>query len=329
MLYPIKLRVHGPQKYKKFGKSQHNLQFSQFAYLCAVIILSQYMDRSLTSLLAFLLLFLLLQPEPARAQKDGIADTFSVLSYGLNVGFYFPDNHPANFYNGSPANDNKLDLVLRNYYYREEINQALGYQLDSLNPYDLPSKMKYEPAVSIGFYARYPLHKLLGVFAQFNFVKLTAKDIFLLNLDLPQGYSLDPTYRQFPIWGIEKRVNIDLGISRYFPTKTRNIFFFEGGLNINNTRVVENKIQIKDKTYSLVNLYGSQSYIPNSQLQEYQVIQGGIGFGMFATGGIRLVFSDHLSMDPALTFYWKGINLGQYDGFRPQYNFFVRFTFRT
>lgn len=260
--------------------------------------------------------------------KEEDSDTVSRFSYGLNLGFYFPDNHPAAFYNGSPANENKLDLILRNPYYRKDIEDTLGYKLDSLNPYDLPSKMRYSAAYSVGFYVRYQLDKSLGLFASFNFVKLEAKDVFLLNLDLPPGWSLDPTYRQFPIWGKEKRVNIDLGISKYFQMAPKSIFFFEGGLNINNVRVIENKIAINNTTYSLVNVYGNQTYIPNGNMQQFQVIQGGVGFGVFATSGVRFIFSDYISMDPGATFYWKGVNLGKYDGFRPTFNLFVRFSFK-
>lgn len=263
-----------------------------------------------------------------KIQPEEETDTLGRFTYGLNVGFYFPDNHPANFYNGSPANENKLDLILRNQYYMREIEDTLGYKLDSVHPYDLPTKMRYSVAYSMGFYLRYQLDKSLGIFASFNFVKLEAKDVFLLNLDLPPGWSLDPTYRQFPIWGKEKRVNIDMGISKYWQVAPKTIFFVEGGLNMNNVRVIENKIAIYNHVYSLVNVYGSQSYIPNSQLQQYQVIQGGIGFGMFATSGVRIMFSDYLSMDPGTTFYWKGVNLGQYDGFRPNFNLFVRFSFK-
>jgi hypothetical protein len=266
--------------------------------------------------------------EKSKYKADEEEDTLGRFSYGLNVGFYFPDNHPATFYNGSPVNDNKLDLILRNQYYRKDIEDTLGYKLDSAHPYDLPSKMRYSAAYTIGFYFRYQLDKSLGIFASFNFVKLEAKDVFLLNLDLPEGYNLDPRYRQFPIWGKEKRVNIDVGISKYFPLAPKTTLFVEGGLNMNNVRVIENKIAINNTAYSLVNVYGNQSYIPNSQLQQYQVIQGGVGFGMFASSGVRLVFSDYLSLDPGFTFYWKGINLGKYDGFRPNFTAFVRFTFK-
>ena len=288
---------------------------------------NRYVTSSTRYLLVSLVLYIFISnPLPANADND--EDTATRMTYGMNVGFYFPDNHPANFYNGSPVNENRLDLVFKNYYYRQEIQQTLGYYLDSTHLYDLPSKMRYNPAYNIGFYARYTIHPTLGVFANFNFTKLTASDVFLMYLDLPPGYTLGENYRMEQIWGTEKRVNIDLGISKYYPLAPKTTFFFESGLNISNTRVVENKVRIEGKEYNLVNQYGSATYIPGASQQTYQIIQGGIGYGIFATGGVKLIFSESISMDPAFTFYWQGINLGTYDGFRPGFNFFVRFCFR-
>lgn len=57
---------------------------------------------------------------------------------------------------------------------------------------------------------------------------------------------------------------IDIGIDRIFRCSIMNLFV-ESGLHLNNTRVVENKIRIADQNYSIVNVYGSQGYIPNAQ----------------------------------------------------------------
>jgi hypothetical protein len=247
----------------------------------------------------------------------------------MNVGMSIVNNTPANFYNGSSTNENKIDLIFGNYYYRQEIERNLqNYLIDTVHPYVLPTKMKYTPAYCIGFYMRYDIDKSLGFFAQFNFTKLTAKDVFLVNLQLPQHWSLDPTYREYPIWGTENRVDIDLGLSKLVPLGTKTYFVLESGFNINSTRVVENKIEIEGTTYSIVNPYGNNQYVPGAQLQTNQVIQGGIGFGVFTTTGIKLVFNNKLSMDPGMTFYWKSINLGQYNDFNPALNIFVPFVFK-
>jgi hypothetical protein len=272
--------------------------------------------------------FLSLQVSIAQNTKDEDNTDDAKLSYGLNVGFYFPSNHTANFYNGSPTNENKIDLILRNKYYLMPIEQQIGYVVDTVTPYTLPTNMKYTPAANLGFYLRYQLAKDVGVFAEINITKLTAGGIYFLNLHLPQNYSLDPTYKDYPIWGVEKRTTINIGLSRIYPLQDIMKLFVEPGINISNTRVVENKIKIEDQTYSIVNNLGSQAYIPGSTQQTYEVIQGGVGFGIFLTSGVKFVFSENISVDPGVTFYWQQINLGKYDGFKPAFNPFVRFTFK-
>jgi len=276
----------------------------------------------------FFLICLLFSALFSVAQKNEQESIFGGLSYGLNVGMYLPNYHPANFYNGDPTNENSIDLVFNNYYYVQEIQNRLGYLLDTITPYSLPGKVKYNPAMSVGFHFRYELAKNIAVFAQFTYTKLTASDVFLLHLRLPENYSLDPTYQECSIWGTEKRSMIDIGINRIFPLQDIMNLFVESGLHLNNTRVVENKIQIGEQKYSIVNVYGSQGYIPNAQQQTYEVYQGGIGFGVFFTGGLKFVFNENLSVDPGITFYWNEINLGKYDGFTPNFNPFVRFSFK-
>lgn len=276
-------------------------------------------------LLLILITSLFLYSSAQETQQQSI---FGGLSYGLNVGGYFPSYHSADFYNGDPLNDNNVNFVLNNYYHVQEIQNRIGYLIDTVNPYSLPEKMKYNTAMCIGFHFRYELAKNIAVFAQFNYVKLTASGIFLLNLHKPQNYSLDPTYLECNIWGTEKRGMIDIGINRIFPLKEIMNLFVETGLHLNSTRVIENKIKIDGQDYSIVNIYGNQTYNSSGQQQTYEVYQGGVGIGIFLSTGLKFVFNENLSVDPGLTFYWSEINLGKYDGFTPNFYPFVRFSFK-
>lgn len=139
---------------------------------------------------------------PEKAEQESI---FGGLSYGLNVAIICQTTIRQNSTNGDPTNENSIDLVFNNYYYVQEIQNRLGYLLDTITPYSLPGKVKYSPSMSVGFHFRYELAKNIAVFAQFTYTKLTASDVFLLHLRLPQNYSLDPTYQECTIWGTEKR----------------------------------------------------------------------------------------------------------------------------
>lgn len=256
----------------------------------------------------------------AQIQDTAAAGWFT---YGINLGFYFPDSKPAKFYDGSSQNENRIDYVLNNYYYRQQIEQELGYMLDTLNPYTLPGNMRYKPTYNIGFYFKISRTKTTGLFAQFNFSRLVAKDIFLVNLDIPNT-SFDPRYRECTIEGKENRYIIDIGYTRIYPRSKTVDLYLEYGINLTNVRVIENMVQIGNTKYNLVNQYGSQGYIPGTTQESFKVVQGGIGLGLFGTGGIKLKFSNSISVDPGFTLYFHHINLGKWDALRPSYNIFVR-----
>lgn len=256
-------------------------------------------------------------------------------SIGANFGFYFANKNTANFYNGSGTND--IGYVLDNQYWREPIEQKIGYIFDTVNydpPWELPQNMKYQPAMSIGFYAKYNFNKTFSLFFQTNYVKLKATDVFILHL-LKFQNTLVPTYNQYGIIGQEERFNIDAGVCKEYEMNEVVRLYFETGLNMNNTKVLKNMIYIEGQEYSIINIYGNQGYIPNSNLQEYSIRQGGIGWGIFFGTGIRLVFNEHVSIDPAFTLYLQNIVIKDntnfkptYSRFGPSYMAFIRFTFR-
>ncbi|MCF8296885.1 MAG: hypothetical protein K9J13_05000 [Saprospiraceae bacterium] len=247
--------------------------------------------------------------------------------FGMNFGFYFANKATANYYNGSDKNENKIQYILGNKYRRDEITRELNV-VDSFALKELPTQMKYAPAVMVGFYTRGELSKTLGIVFQFNFQNLKTTDYFTIERDPPIGYLREPDLILCPIYGEEKRINIDVGISKIFRPKEKVQIFVEGGFNMNNTKVVASKIQIENLEYSLVNVYLNQNYVPNSNLQEYTINQGGIGFGTFLSSGVKLNFSDAISVDPGATLYWKSIHLEGYDYTKLHYSLYVRMIFK-
>ncbi|MBN2746946.1 MAG: hypothetical protein JXR34_09480 [Bacteroidales bacterium] len=243
---------------------------------------------------------------------------------GLNFGFYLPAGYHAGFYDGSPTNENKLNFVLGNKYYNDEIRNSLNAS-DTFYVTGMPEKMRYTGAFAIGIYFRRTFDNNFGFAVQFNYSKLKAGDFFQIEVD-PNTILTEPDLRLFPIWGLEERVNIDLNFSRFFPRKGKIVIpFFEAGLNINSTRVLENKIEINSKQYSLVDVYlNGSNYVPGMQQTQYLVQQGGVGFGINAGGGIKLLFSDKVSVDPGVELMYQKVNLEGYDQFKLGFMAFVR-----
>jgi len=275
---------------------------------------------------SFVIVFLLAVDIPAFALQtsdDSTAQNRS-WSFGINCGAAFANKYQANFYNGAEGNENEISLIFSNQYYRDEISQVIN---DTFSIYGMPTGMKYKPAFCVGMYIKKNFNNHFGAFVQFNYSKFTAEDLFTLKIGATSPSQAFPNLKNYPIWGKEDRINIDIGASYEFPLDEKIFGFVEVGFNLNNTKVRENKIAIENLEYSIINLYGNQYYIPNTQLQEYPVRQGGIGLGAFLSPGVKFQFSEHVAVDLLGSIYWAKINLMHYNTFRLHYNVMLRFVF--
>jgi hypothetical protein len=226
-----------------------------------------------------------------------------------NFGVYFANKYHASFYNGQKSNINNIDFVFNNKYWNDNIKNSLlsTVNRDSFMLSELPSSMKYSSSMYVGFGARYNFNPKWAFNLEFNFVKLTAKDVFTLEL-FPAFDNESHSYVQYPIWGIETRTNIQVGAIHTFNTEKLIRPFVEGGLIFTNTLVKESKISIEESEYNLVNIY-TGNYVPNSNTQENIIRQGGLAFGGYASGGAKLVFSNFVSLELLVTLFYNKINL--------------------
>lgn len=263
---------------------------------------------------------------PKKKKQIETTDTLG-WQYGLNVGFYFANPKSAGFYSGKEGNENEISFILGNQHRYNEIRQLLP-QVDTLILRELPTRMTYDPALMIGFLTKYQFNENIGFIFQFNYVKLKTTDFFTMEVRHPPTYLTEREIKLFGIVGIEERVNVEFGISSRYPIGERMYYFVETGLNINDSEARENKILIEGREFSIVNIYGSQNYVPNTSLQTYEIRQGGIGFGIFLNTGVQFIFNENLSMDPSISLWWKRINLAGYDAYTPHFSLNVRFLFK-
>jgi hypothetical protein len=264
---------------------------------------------------------LLMTPLMALGQIDSTNLGWKI---GLNSGLFLPSNHSAAFYNGQDNNVNTIDFVLKNQYHFNDI-MALLEASDTFRLNGLPVRMKYNPALMIGFSFRNNFAEDKAWFIQFNQSKLKAADRYTLEVDPRDQIATDPDLRTFMIWGEEQRFMFDLGYSQEFEGPTPMFRpFLEAGVTLTNTKVKAHKIFVVEREYSLINLYGNQPYIPNSNMQEYNVEQGGIGYGGFLNAGIKLYVNHYFSLDPAFHLYFATANLDGYNHLRPHLFFNIR-----
>ncbi|MCK5856820.1 MAG: hypothetical protein KAG64_04980 [Bacteroidales bacterium] len=243
---------------------------------------------------------------------------------GLNFGMHWASKYHAGFYDGSYENVNTIDFVLGNYYHRLDIMNALNVA-DTFYLAELPQDMRYNAAFQIGIYFRKTFDNYTGLSLQFDYSKLTAADVFTMVIDPQPNIGKEPDIRIFHIWGVEERINIDILFSKYFRTSNPMFVpFFESGININSTIVKENTIKIENLQYTLINNYISGGYVPGVQPNTYHVQQGGIGWGVSAAVGLKMIFNETVSVDPGFRVYYQNVNLERYEEFKPAYSIFIR-----
>jgi hypothetical protein len=248
-------------------------------------------------------------------------------NFGLNVGVYFANKYAANFYNGSPFNENNVNWVLSQKYYNDEIKKLLNasYKV-AVSEDGYPTNMHYNFVMSGGLFIRYNLNKKWGVCLDVNYTQLKAEDYLMLDVDTLTYL----TYRQYvlePIRGVEQRVHLDLLLQRNFWLKTKIYFFIQGGLNLNYTRVMKSAFYVEGQEFSMIDIYNGAPYQPNSNQQEFQVIQGGVGYGFALGGGMGFPLITQLGIEPGGFVNFNNVNLPGYPDFKLSYGFYVRFLF--
>ncbi len=281
----------------------------------------------------FMVSVLILVPLLSFSQKHHKSDDDNEIpknrswSFSINTGVAFANKYHANFYNGDTIkNQNSINYVLGNYYWNQEIQRAVN---DTFNLVGMPTNMRYDPAFCVGFSIKKKFNNHFGAFAQFNFSRLKAHDAFTLKIGSTPSGSAFPNLVNYPIWGKEDRINIDLGVSGEIALAKKISGFLEGGFNLNNTRVKENGISIESLQYSIINVYGNQGFVPNTQQQEYAIKEGGLGLGLFISPGVEFKFNDNVALDVLGSVYYSKINLMHYSTFGLHYNVMIRFVFST
>jgi hypothetical protein len=282
-----------------------------------------------TTIITFILLALIL-PSSLKAQReDKDSQDYGGLQFGLDFGMYLANKYPANYYNGSDGNENNIKYVFGNTYYNNEIKQLLNVSDTSkffLREY--PTNMHYPATPSAGLYISYNFNRSTGIYLQFNYVKLKPHDVFSIEVSPQDEVLTNPDLRLYSISGVEERINIDIGYSKAFRVSDNTDFMGEAGIAVNDIRVLKSSINIENKEYSLINIYGKDSYVPGASQQVYDIYEGGIGIGIHGGAGIKFNFSESFALQPGATLYWNNVNLEGYKDMRFNSFFYLRFIAR-
>lgn len=231
-----------------------------------------------------------------------------------NFGVYQANKYHAKFYNGEPQNVNNLNYIFSNYYWYQDIKDQIiiHEQRDSFLISDYPADIKYDAAMHVGFSARYNFSEEITMNISFNYSKLQVRDVIALEVIPPFSGAVE-SFVYCNIFGTEGRTNIDVGGMYTFSPEKNLTPFAEMGLNVNSTHVKKHMMHLYDREFNLVNIYGSSNYVPGTPLNEYDIRQGGIGFGTYISGGMRYALNDQFSMELAAIIYLKTVGLEHYN----------------
>jgi hypothetical protein len=256
------------------------------------------------------------------AEFEEEVDSIRRWEFGLNFGAYLPDKYSANYYNGTPGNENNLIYVMSNKYWYQDIKYSLGSN-DTVLIDGYPMDMHYQVAFTGGLFVRFNFSRRHGIFLEANYTRLKANDMVTFEVD-PQSYLTYEDIRLEPIAGREGRVLFNLGYQFSYPMKSKIYFFFQGGATMCYTQVVKSIVTIEDIEYNLINVYGDQGYVPNSNSQSFRVHQNAYGFGGFVGGGVGLPLNDTFGLEPGFTLQYYPVNLKDYPQFMPSWSIYLR-----
>ncbi len=280
-----------------------------------------YSDKTLYSIL-IILLFLCSMPVYGNSPDDSTRLGWQV---GLSTGFFIPSPHSASFYNGKEGNENTIGYILKNKYYYEEVFSLLEAS-DTFLLQNLPSDMRYNNSMMVGFTFRNKYRKDFSWYFSIRQVRLKAADFYTLEVDPLKHIATEPDIRRFMIWGEEDRHHFDFGVTWEFDSKLTGFYpSFDLGVTVTNAKVKTHKIFVNEREFSLINVYGNQPYVPGSGQQTFMVEQGGIGFGGFVTAGGRYYINSSFSLDPSVQLYVNTIHLKPYQ--QPRLHILFNLTF--
>lgn len=247
------------------------------------------------------------------ADREDEIDSIVRWDFGLNLGAYFADKYPANFYNGTPGNVNNVNYVMANRYWYQEIKNLLGAS-DTVLVSGYPLDMKYKVAFTGGIFIRFNFNRKNGIFLEANYTQLKAGDIITFEVD-PPPYPTFQDIRSESLAGKEGRVLISLGYQRSFPLPSKVYLFLQAGGMMCYTQVRKSVLVVEGHEYNLVNVYGTQGYIPNTNAQTYNINQNAFGFGVLAGAGAGFPLTNLFGLEPGFSAQYYPVNLQGYPGF--------------
>lgn len=282
--------------------------------LCSMSLLAQEKNDSLV-----------VKAKPEKSIQDMGFDFF------IGAGIYKGAKANAGYYSGIPENENNLDYIFNNYYWKQDIvdlivknNSYVSYSDSTIAVKEYPGKMRYSPSMAVQLGFTYKFSKNWGMTFSYSFSRCVVKDFFTVRYDnaIPGNERND--YLLYGLVGKENRSFFDLSARYTFHPSKIVKPFIEIGAQFNYVKVQSFDAIIEDQKFSLLDIYGGESYVPGASMQTFKVIYGGPGFGFCADVGLKIVCSPTISIDPLFYVSVSKFGLKGYNDFGLNWGAFVR-----
>jgi len=187
-----------------------------------------------------LILFAILYSLNSNAQ-DNI--NLSGMNWGINMGMYFSSSKDALFYNAQSGRPFALEDIVYSQTVREKLYELLD---DNFTINQVPSIMRYKPAVTVGLNLQYYTSKKIAYFLNLNILKQDAYGLFKLELASPTTDPAKTTNTQDGyITASEKRFNAEAGMHILLDEVKPNMFpYIDLGFNASVLQTDEHYMEI-------------------------------------------------------------------------------------
>ncbi|MBO7492328.1 MAG: hypothetical protein J6T59_07810 [Bacteroidales bacterium] len=251
----------------------------------------------------------------------------------IGAGAFFANKENALYYNGSSLNECNLDYIFDNQYWYQEIQQVVNRMYPHVSISDeisyreenLDWNVRYKIKTMLNLGARYKFGRNWGISLSYSFCRLTTSSQFLLDYSSVSGNMVEAPVME--IHGKEDRSMLDLSVS-YLISQMHPIAkpFVEVGAQFNFCKARLMDAIIGDRKWTMLDPYMGESYVPGAQMNTYDIIYGGPGYGISFAAGLKIVVTKSFSIDP--TFYGcmasYGIKPLQERAFNFNYGFSIR-----
>ncbi len=244
---------------------------------------------------------------------------------GMYLGSYFANQYTANMYDGYgfdiDGNKNNWDNSLMNqkinmqyggYGYAsqpDQIAQALNvdYHTWTFNPNDMPTNMRYSPAIMVGLNCIYSVDVKNAILLNINLVNLTANGNFtIITPQQNNSTQINDRIKTFSIRGKEQRMMLQFGYQHLLGDNEKINWLVEGGLHATLAKFSSNEILINNLKIDLISYYNNAFY--SSALVYKKPI--GIGMGVFAGVGANITMNPKFTIQLLYSPTYERINIG-------------------